>query len=41
MLLYGVRDPRLANSRLGTDVVEFFVDPADAVQLTVDWELDE
>jgi hypothetical protein len=32
-------NPRLANSELGQHVLELFVDPADAVRLTVDWDM--
>jgi hypothetical protein len=41
VLFYAVRNPRLARSELGIDVLELFVDPADAVRLTVDWDLDD
>ena len=40
MLFYAVRNPRLARSELGIDVLELFVDPADAVRLAADWDLD-
>jgi hypothetical protein len=40
VLFYGVRDPRLARSGLCVDLLEPFVDPADAVRLAADWDLD-
>jgi hypothetical protein len=40
VLFYGVRHPRLASSGLGTDVLELFVDPADAVRLAADRDPD-
>jgi hypothetical protein len=40
VLFYGVRNPRLARPEFGTDVLELFVDPADAVRLAADWDLD-
>jgi hypothetical protein len=40
VLFYGVRNTRLARPEFGTDVLELFVDPADAVRLAADWDLD-
>jgi hypothetical protein len=40
VLFYGIRNPTLAWSELGVDVLELFVDPADAVRLAADWDLD-